>query len=229
MAPADEPPIDDDDFFDPQAERKEQSGLYAPVEFNRIKRGEEINLTQKDPTLRVAVAALGWDLKKFDRDPPDLDTSVFLLDRTDKTREDEDFIFYNNPAGCGGLVRHTGDSRTGAGEGDDETIFIDLQSLPFDVMKVVFVVSIYDQDMSENNFTHVKNVYFRFVNKDTEQELARYELDEELSAGGTAIIVGELERIGSDWLYRARGETIKGGLGKIASGYGILVAQQVQG
>lgn len=229
MTPPDEPPIDDDDFFDPHAQRKEESGLYKPIEFNRIKGGEEVNLTQKDPTLRTVTAALGWDLKKFDRDPPDLDASVFLLDRTEKTREDEDFIFYNSPVGCDGAVKHTGDSRTGAGEGDDESILIDLQNLPYDILKVVFVVSIYDQDMSENNFTHVKNVYFRLVNQDNGQEMLRYEMDQELERGGTAIIVGELERIGSDWIYRARGETVKGGLGKIATQYGILVSQMVQG
>jgi tellurium resistance protein TerD len=225
----DDEPIDPDDFHDPHAERKEKSGLYAPAEFNVIKRGEEVNLTRKDPTLRLAIAALGWDLKKFDRDPPDLDASVFLLDRTEKTREDTDFVFYNSMVGCEGAVRHSGDSRTGAGEGDDETIILDLQALPFDIMKIVFVVSIYDLDMNENNFTHVKNVYFRLINQSTEQELLRYDLDEELQAGGTAIIVGEIERLGSDWIYRARGETVKQGLGKIAQGYGILVAQQVQG
>lgn len=222
---ADDKPDDDHDFFDPHAERKEQSGLYAPVEFNRINRGEEINLTRKDPALRQVIAALGWDLKKFDRDPPDLDASVFLLDRNDKTREDTDFIFYNNMDGSEGAVRHTGDSRTGAGEGDDETIVMDLPALPFDVMKIVFVVSIYDLDMSDNNFTHVKNVYFRLVNQETQQELVRYELSEELTGGGTAIIVGELERLGTEWYYRARGEVIKGGLSKIATGYGILVQQ----
>lgn len=218
---------DDHDFHDPQAERKKASGLYEKVEFNRVKRGEETNLTKKDPTLRYVTAALGWDLKKFDRDPPDLDASVFLLDRKEKTREDSDFIFYNNMTGCEGAVKHNGDSRTGAGEGDDETVFIDLQALPFDVLKVVFVVSIYDLDMNENNFTHVKNVYFRIVNQDSEQELARYELDAELESGGTGLIVAELERLGSDWIFRTRGETVKGGLGHIAHKYGIIVQQLI--
>ena len=92
MTPDDDHPHDDD-FHDPQAERKAESGMYNEVVFNRVRRGEEVNLTQKDPTLRTAIAALGWDLKKFDRDPPDLDASVFLLDRFDKTRMDEDFVF----------------------------------------------------------------------------------------------------------------------------------------
>lgn len=223
---ADDDTKHDDDFHDPQAKRKEESGLYSgKVEFNRAKRGEEISLSRKDPTLRYITAGLGWDLKKFDRDPPDMDASVFLLNRHDKTREDSDFVFYNNMVGCEGAVKHNGDSRTGAGEGDDETIFIDLQGLPFDVLKVVFVVSIYDLDMNENNFTHVKNVYFRLVNQESEQELVRYELDAELQSGGTGLIVAELERMGSDWVFRTRGDTVKGGLGHIANGYGIQVQQ----
>lgn len=218
-------PSEDDDFHDPQAKRKEESGLYGKVEFNRAKRGEEINLSRKDPALRYITAGLGWDLKKFDRDPPDMDASVFLLNRNEKTREDSDFVFYNNMSGCDGAVKHNGDSRTGAGDGDDETIFIDLQALPFDVLKIVFVVSIYDLDMNENNFTHVKNVYFRLVNQDSEQELVRYDLDSELEGGGTGLIVAELERMGSDWIFRTRGDTVKGGLGHIANGYGIQVQQ----
>lgn len=224
---ADDDTHHDDDFHDPQEQRKKDSGLYNKVEFNRIKRGEEFNLTKKDPTLRTITAALGWDLKKFDRDPPDLDASVFLLDRKGKTREDTDFVFYNNMTGCEGAIKHNGDSRTGAGEGDDETIFLDLQALPFDILKVVFVVSIYDLDMNDNNFSHVKNVYFRLVNQDSEQELARYELDTELESGGTGLIVAELERMGSDWVFRTRGETVKGGLGHIATAYGIVVQQLI--
>lgn len=228
MSTEDEKPVDESDFYDPQAKRKEAQGLYAPVEFNKVKRGDEQNLTRKDPTLRTAVVALGWDLRQFDREPPDLDASLFLLNRHEKTRVDSDFVFYNNQTGSEGAVRHTGDSRTGAGEGDDETIVVDLQALPFDVAKIVFVVSIYDLDMNDNNFTHVKNVYFRIVNQDTEQEILRYELDKELESGHTALIVGELERIGSDWIFHARGETVKGGLGVVANGYGIMVTQLIQ-
>ncbi len=225
---ADNKTDDDHDFYDPHAERKANEGFAAPTVFKTVKPGDEVNLTRLDPALRTAMVALGWDLKKFDRDPPDLDASAFLLNRHEKTREDSDFIFYNSLTGSEGAVRHTGDSRTGAGEGDDETIILDLQSLPFDVAKIVFVVSIYDLDMNENNFSHVKNVYFRIVNQATEQEMLRFELHEDILAGGTGLIVAEIERMGSEWLFRARGETIRGGLGKIASDYGIMVQQIVQ-
>ncbi len=223
---ADDDKADDHDFYDPHAAKKQASGLYEQVEFNKIKRSGELNLVKKDPTLKNIIAALGWDFRSFDRDPPDLDASVFLLGRNEKTREDSDFIFYNSLTGCEGAVRHTGDSRTGAGEGDDETVMIDLVSLPFDVAKIVFAVSIYDLDMSENNFTHVKNVYFRLINPETGYEMVRYELTEEdLNTAETGMIVAEIERMGSEWIFRALCKPVKGGLAKIAHDYGIMVQQ----
>jgi tellurium resistance protein TerD len=177
--------------------------------------------------MREIMIGVGWDLKKFDSKPLDLDASVFLLNTHDKTREDEDFVFYNNMAGCDGAVKHMGDSRTGAGDGDDEIIKIDLLALPFDVAKICFVLSIYDMEMDDHNFSMVKNVYFRIVNQNTEHELFRYELDEELS-GNEGLIIGYLERIGTEWVFHAVGDTVKGGLGRIATDYGINVMQIVQ-
>ena len=193
----------------------------------RVKKGEEINLTRLDPTIREITVGVGWDLKRFEGDPVDVDASVFLLDRNDKTREDEDFIFYNNMSGRDGAVRHMGDSRTGAGDGDDEKIILDLMALPFEIVKVAFVLSIYDMDMSANNFSLVKNVYFRIVNNETTLETFRFELDQDL--GNTSgLYIGHLERIGSDWVYKAVGEPIEGGLSQLASDYGIIVAQHVR-
>ena len=220
---------EDDNFFDPHAERKKEELYVAPEKDNLVKKGAEVNLTRKDPAFKNALVGIGWDLKQYDRDPPDLDASVFLLNKNDKTRVDEDFIFYGNLSGCDGAVKHTGDSRTGAGEGDDETILLDLNAIPFDVLKIVFTVSIYDLDMSENNFTHVKNVYFRLVNQETGHEILRYDLDDELHTTDTGMIVGELERIGADWIFRAVGENRHGGLVKIAALYGIIVLQDIPG
>lgn len=198
--------------------------VYADEPRNKIKRGDEVNLTHKDPTIKEIMIGVGWDLKAFDSNPLDLDASLFLLDRNEKTRIDEDFVFYNNPTGCDGAIKHTGDSRTGAGDGDDEIILIDLSSLPFDVMKVCFVLSVYDMEYMDHNFSMVKNVYFRVVNQNTDHEVFRYELDEELT-GNEGLIIGELERVGTDWIFKAVGETVKGGLGKIADSYGIIVAE----
>ncbi len=193
----------------------------------RVKKGEEINITKLDPTIRDVTVGVGWDLKRFEGDPVDVDASVFLLDRNDKTREDEDFVFYNNTSAREGAVRHLGDSRTGAGDGDDEKIVIDLMALPFEIVKVAFVLSIYDMEMNTSDFSLVKNVYFRIVNNETTLETFRFELDGDLG-NKTALCIGYLERIGSDWIYKAVGEGVDGGLAQLATDYGIIVAQHVR-
>lgn len=209
------------DYLDDQPET-----VYANEPKNKIKRGNEVNLTLKDPTMKEIMIGVGWDLKAFDKEPLDLDVSIFLLDKNEKTRIDEDFIFYNNMTGADGAVKHMGDSRTGAGDGDDEMIMLDLSGLSYEIMKVCFVLSIYGTENEDADFSMVKNVYFRVVNQNTEHELFRYELDEEL-VGDDGLIIGELERIGTDWIFHAVGETVKGGLGEIASGYNIIVAEHV--
>lgn len=197
---------------------------------SRIKKGEELDLSEVDPTLVNVLIGMGWELKSFEEKPLDLDSSVFLLDKNEKTRENEDFIFYNNTQDRLGAVKHNGDSRTGAGEGDDETVSIQLTKLGFDIIKIVFVVSIYDEELEGLSFKDVRDVYFRFVNASSEHELFRFELnEEELGAQDAgAIIVGEMERIGPKWMFRALGEPVKDGLQEIATNYAIIVAERVQ-
>jgi len=199
---------------------------YADEPRNKLNKGDELNLTGKDPAINEIMAGIGWDLKGFDSDPPDLDASIFLLNAQNKTRQDDDFIFYNALTGCDGAVQHLGDSRTGAGEGDDEMIKITLNVLPFDVVKIVFVLSIYNLDLNDHNFSMVKNAYFRLVNESTQSELFRYELDDELQ-DNEGLIIGEMERIGAEWHFKAVGETIEGGLSKIADDYGIIVHENM--
>jgi tellurium resistance protein TerD len=216
-----------DDDHDDHLEEIDPRHFIADPRQVRINKGEEINLTRLDPSIRDVTIGVGWDLKRFEGDPIDLDASVFLLDKNDKTREDEDFVFYNNLAARDGAVKHMGDSRTGAGDGDDENVLIDLMALPFEIVKIAFVLSIYDLDLNSNNFSMVKNVYFRITNNETKMETFRFEMDEDLG-NATGIMIGYLERVGSDWMYKALAEPIYGGLSKIASDYGIVVAQNVQ-
>ena len=193
----------------------------------RVKKGEEINITRLDPTIREITMAVGWDLKAFEGDPIDVDASIFLLDKNDRTRQDEDFVFYNNLVGRDGAVKHLGDSRTGAGDGDDEKIIVDLMALPFEVARIVVVLSIYDLDMNSNNFTMVKNVYFRIVNNETGHETFRFTLDDNLG-NATGLYIGYLDRMGSDWIYKAVGEPIQGGLAKVAGDYGLAIMQNIR-
>lgn len=210
---------DEDDFDIPP--------MMEDLTIKRIKKGEEINISRLDPGIRDITVGIGWDLKRFEGDPIDLDASIFLLDKNDKTITDEDFVFYNNLVARDGAVKHFGDSRTGAGDGDDEKITIDLMSLPFEVVRIAFALSIYDYDTAENNFEMVRNVYFRIVNNTTDHETFRFELDGDLGHT-TGICIGYLDRIGSEWVYQAVGESVQGGLARMATDYGIMVTENLK-
>lgn len=192
----------------------------------QLKRGEQVNLTRLDPTLRKLMIGIGWDVVGFESEPPDLDVSVFLLDKSEKTRVDEDFIFYNNLKTPNSEVEHMGDNRTGAGDGDDENIRINLDSLPFEITRVAFVISIYEAELRKQSFNSVRNCFLRIVNDETGIELMRFNLDQEFSEepGTTAVMVGFLERSGPNWFFEGVGKMSKAGLKDFATQYGILVA-----
>lgn len=199
---------------------------------NKLKPGDELNITKKDPTVKRVVAGMGWNFRGFDADPPDLDMCMFLLDKHNQTRADEDFVFYNNKMGGEGSARHLGDSRTGAGDGDDEQIELNLATLPFEIVRIVFALSLYNLDVGLENhsFSMVKNVFFRLVNQDTGHEIFRLDVDEKtIGTDSTCLIFGELERVGNEWLFIAHVEPVEGGLSKIATDYGMVIAQHMQG
>lgn len=191
-----------------------------------LKRGEQVNLTRLDPTLKKISIGIGWDVIGFDNEAPDLDASVFLLDKNDKTGADEDFVFYNNLKNASQSVIHAGDNRTGAGDGDDENIEMDLLTLPFEIYKAVFVISIYDAAMRNQTFKSVRNCFLRIVNTETNIELMRFNLDSEFNDNpkATALIVGTLNREGPNWFFEGVGKFESGGLPQIATDYGIIVA-----
>lgn len=192
------------------------------------KKGELVHLMNKDPTLKELVVAAGWDVKTMEGDPPDLDLSCLMLGLDGQTREDSDFVFYNNMKGCGGAVRHTGDSRTGAGDGDDETIYIDLNGMPFDVDQVLLIISVYEGDIRDQELRMVRNAFIRVGNYETGFELARYDLDPEIEASrnGTVVVAAALVREGPRWIFKTVGEIMEGGLGAIARRHGIIVAEE---
>ena len=191
---------------------------------NKIEKGEEVNLTAKDPTMTSILVGVGWDLNAFDVDTLDLDVSCILLNKDDKTRVDSDFVFYNNMEACDGAVTHNGDSRTGAGDGDDETISIDLNGIPFDIGKVIFVLSIYKGEEKEQTMASLRNSYIRVVNASNAQEVLRYELSDDVKGNKeTAMLVASLNREGPKWHFVAVGDGIEGGLAQIATDYDIIV------
>ena len=137
-------------------------------------------------------------------------------------RSDQDFIFYNNLKSTDGSVQHSGDNRTGAGEGDDETVRVDLSKVPADVDRIAVCVTIHDAEARRQNFGQVQKAFVRCVNAATNQEIARYDLSED-SSTETAMVFGEVYRNGADWKFRAVGQGYKGGLHALASGYGVSV------
>ncbi|PMC11709.1 chemical-damaging agent resistance protein C, partial [Klebsiella aerogenes] len=99
-----------------------------------------------------------------------------------KVRSDSDFIFYNNLKSADGSVTHTGDNRTGEGDGDDESLIVKLDMIPANVAKIVFVVTIHDAQMRRQSFGQVSGAFIRLVNNDSQLEVARYDLTEDASS-----------------------------------------------
>lgn len=209
------------DIFDmPTDANVDVSGNFAVL-------GDDLNIIEKDPTLKRVLIGAGWDDNAFNADALDADLSLFLLDKNQMTRVDEDFVFYNQKETLEGAVRHHGDSRTGAGEGDDETVSIQLEGLPFDIMQIMIVISLYKGYEKEQNVDMLRNVYVRIVNEDTDEELVRYRLDPDMQEHDeTAVIAAALNREGPKWHFKPLAECVAGGLGEIATRYGCVINQQ---
>ncbi len=182
-----------------------------------------INLTQRSPGLKRLLVAAGWDFNPYDGEALDVDLSCFLLGRDDQTRVDGDFVFYNNMQGAELAVKHQGDSLTGALEGDDESILIDLDNLPFDIWRIVFTVSIYGGNDRDQSFGNLRHAILRIENADTQEELTRIAFNHAFP-DATALRLAELRREGVEWSFAPLEQPVAGGLAEIASGYGILIS-----
>ncbi len=187
-----------------------------------LQKGGNVNLSKEAPTMTKMLVGLGWDTRATDGAAFDLDAVAFVLNNTGKVRKDSDFIFFNNKQNAEASVVHGGDNRTGAGDGDDETIEIDFSKMPADVEKVAVCVTIYDAEGRKQNFGQVSRAYVRVLNSANQQEVARYDLSEDGSTEA-AMIFGEVYRNGGDWKFKAVGQGFKGGLGPLASSYGVAV------
>ncbi|MEH7117090.1 TerD family protein [Neobacillus vireti] len=188
-----------------------------------LSKGQKVDLTKTNPGLTKVVIGLGWDTNKYDGGNDfDLDSSVFLLGGNGKVTNEADFIFYNNREGAGGAVVHTGDNRTGAGEGDDEQVNINLSAVPANVERIAFTITIHEAESRNQNFGQVSNSYVRIFNEATGEELIRYDLGEDFSIE-TAIVVGELYRHNGEWKFSAIGSGYQGGLAALATDFGLAI------
>ncbi|MBP8027694.1 MAG: TerD family protein [Acinetobacter sp.] len=187
-----------------------------------LNKGGNLSLSKTDPSLNQVLIGLGWDARATDGADFDLDASAFLLAANDKVRGETDFIFYNQTRSPEGSVEHTGDNRTGEGDGDDEAVKINLAKVPADVQKIAITVTIHDAENRGQNFGQVQNAFIRVVNDQTNVEIVRFDLNEDYSTE-TAMIFGELYRHNGEWKFRAVGQGYNGGLRAMCGQYGINI------
>lgn len=187
-----------------------------------LTKGGNVSLTKTAPGLTLALVGLGWDERSTDGSAFDLDASALLVGTDGKVLSDKHFVFFNNLLSPDGSVEHTGDNLTGAGDGDDESIRVNLPSVPLEADRIVFPVTIYDADNRGQNFGQVRNAFIRVVDANSGAEIVRYDLAEDFSTE-TAMVFGELYRNGSEWKFRAVGQGYSAGLAGIARDFGVSV------
>ncbi|WP_137876483.1 TerD family protein [Rhodococcus sp. Q] len=187
-----------------------------------LAKGGNVSLSKQTANLTSITVGLGWDQRTTTGAAYDLDASVLLTGAERKVLSDQHFIFYNNLKSPDGAVEHTGDNLTGEGDGDDESINIDLVALEQRVTNIYFPVSIHDAVERGQSFGQVINAFIRIVDRNTGIELARYDLSEDASTE-TAMIFGEVYRNGAEWKFRAVGQGYASGLAGIARDYGVNI------
>lgn len=188
-----------------------------------LQKGQKVSLTKGNPGLTNVIVGLGWDINQFDTGGDfDLDASAFLLADNGIVTRPEDFVFFGNFTHPSGSVQHLGDNKTGEGDGDDEQIRIDLTSVPENISRIAFTVTIYESEQRHQNFGQVNNAFIRICNEQTGEELLRYDLGEDFSIE-TAVVFGELYKNNNEWKFNAIGSGFQGGLAAICANYGVDV------
>ena len=186
-----------------------------------LTKGQRVDLTIGRPSLNKILIGLGWDVNQYTGEADfDLDASVFITKENGKVGSDDDFVFYGNLEHNTKSVIHTGDNRTGDGDGDDEVIKVRFDSIPSDYTMLSVAVTIYDAENRLQNFGMVNNAYVRVVDEETGEELIRYDLSEDFSTE-TAIVVAEIYKKNGEWKFKAVGSGYNGGLASLCRQYGI--------
>ena len=195
-----------------------------------LQKGQKVDLTKGNPGLRHIMVGLGWDEAKKGvggligglfggNQDIDCDASAILLNTEGKFVANKDVVYFGNLTHRSDAVKHMGDNLTGAGEGDDEQIFVDLGKIPESFSKIVFVVNIYEAKARKQNFGMIKNAFIRLVDSDKRSEMCRYNLSENYD-GMTAMIFGEIYRHNGEWKFSAIGQgTTDDNIGEITKRY----------
>jgi stress response protein SCP2 len=180
-----------------------------------LQKGQRISLKKEAPSLTKLMCGLGWDVAKGSgglfslfKTNFDLDGTVLCLNERDKLTSNADFIYFNNLRHQSGAITHLGDNLTGAGEGDDEQIVVELSRIPDYICKLVFIVNIYDCVKRNQDFSQVKNAFVRLVDLGNKKEIARYDLSGNEYQSKTGMILAEVYRQDDEWKVVAIGEGI---------------------
>jgi tellurium resistance protein TerD len=189
-----------------------------------LSKGSNLSLSKADPKLNKLIIGLGWESRSTDGADFDLDASAFMVKEDGKVRSNSDFIFYNQLRTPCGSVEHTGDNRTGEGEGegDDESILVSLDKIPTDIISIFITVTIHDAEIRKQNFGQVSQAFVRIINKDSGVEVVRYDLSEDASTE-TAMIFCQIYKHNNEWKFKAIGQGYAGGLEALTRQYGITV------
>lgn len=191
-----------------------------------LQKGQKVSLSKENAGLSQVLVGLGWDEAKPARSgffapkpkPIDCDASALLL-RNGKLCDKADIIYFGNLSHMSGTVQHMGDNLTGAGDGDDEQILVDLSRIPAEYDRIVIVVNIYQAVQRKQHFGMIQNAFIRLVDKRGNKEMCKYDLTDNYS-GMTAMIFGEIYRHNGEWKFNAIGQgTNDPGLGELANRY----------
>ena len=191
-----------------------------------LQKGQRIDLRKNGGcSLKRAMVGLGWDEVEQKRSwfapkPEDIDcdASAFLLTKG-KLLGADDVVYFGNLQHKSGTVQHQGDNLTGEGDGDDEQIFVDLDRLPAQYDKIVFVVNIYQARERRQHFGLIRNAFIRICDAANGTEMCKYNLSENYN-GMTAMIFGELYRYNGEWKFNAIGQpTTDNSVGELAAKY----------
>ena len=191
-----------------------------------LQKGQKVSLSKENAGLSKVIIGLGWDEVKRARggffaqkpQPIDCDASAFVL-KNGKLTNKEDIVYFGNLRHKSGTIQHMGDNLTGAGEGDDEQIIVDLARIPGEYDRIVIVVNIYQAVKRNQHFGMIQNAFIRLVDGRNNHEMCRYNLTENYS-GMTAMIFGEVYRHNGEWKFNAIGQgTNDPGIGELANRY----------
>ncbi|PSB23379.1 stress protein [filamentous cyanobacterium Phorm 46] len=182
-----------------------------------LTKGERFNLSQEAPDFKKVAIALGWQVSQTAQNC-DIDASVFMLAADGRIPDEKYFVFYNNLTSPDGAVRHSGDSRNGQIEGDDETVYLDLSKINSAIQEIVFVVTLHEGQEKNQSFSQVTNAFIRLYNSETGNELVRYNLNQIFSQE-TALEFGRLYRKNGEWRFHAVGQGYNAGLQSFVDKY----------